>query len=162
MSQHSISLTVNGNNIRTVVPGHQTLLGLLRDGLRLTGTKDGCSEGDCGACTVLVDGQPINACLMLAVQADGRSIMTIEGLAGEDGGTHPLQQAFVEEGAAQCGYCTPGLIVSAIALLNAEPRPGEAEIREALAGNLCRCTGYLSVYRAVTRASQQTYREAGL
>ena len=130
------------------------LLQVLRDQLGLTGTKDGCSEGDCGACTVIVNGKPVNSCLVLAAQADGAEIVTIEGL-GTAEAMHPLQAAFVEEGGTQCGYCTPGIIMSAAALLEKSPKPTEEEIRWALAGNLCRCTGYTKIIAAVQRAAAE-------
>ena len=155
MSQYTITLTVNGQR-RTMTPGSQrALLQLLRDDLGLTGTKDGCSEGECGACTVLMDGKPVNACLVLAAQADGRDIVTIEGIGTREA-PHPLQRAFVEEGAVQCGYCIPGAIMSAFALLQENPRPTDEEIRIAIAGNLCRCTGYTKIVAAVKRAAADT------
>ncbi len=152
MSVHRITLTVNGQPVSLEVAAHHTLLQVLRDQLGLTGTKDGCSEGDCGACTVLVNGAAVNSCLLLAPQADGANILTIEGL-GTPEAMHPLQAAFVEEGGTQCGYCTPGVIMSALALLNENPEPTEEEIRWALAGNICRCTGYTKIIAAVQRAA---------
>ncbi len=152
MSVHRITLTVNGQPVSLEVAAHHTLLQVLRDQLGLTGTKDGCSEGDCGACTVLVNGAAVNSCLLLAPQADGANILTIEGL-GTPEAMHPLQAAFVEEGGTQCGYCTPGVIMSALALLNENPQPTEEEIRWALAGNICRCTGYTKIIAAVQRAA---------
>jgi carbon-monoxide dehydrogenase small subunit len=130
------------------------LLDVLRDQLGLTGTKEGCAEGECGACTVIVDGKAVDSCVMLAVQARGKDILTVEGLA-EDGELDLLQQKFVEHGAVQCGYCTPGMLMSAKALLMADPRPSEQDIRTALAGNLCRCTGYTTIVAAVKAASGQ-------
>ena len=144
----AITLTVNGSSESLEVPDHLTLLQMLRDRLALTGTKNGCEAGECGACTVLVDGEPINACLMLAVEADGREVVTVEGLAAERGLT-PLQQAFIDRNAIQCGFCTPGMLMSATALLARSPRPTEEEIREALLGNLCRCTGYVRIIQAI-------------
>ena len=144
----AITLTVNGSSECLEVPDHLTLLQMLRDRLALTGTKNGCEAGECGACTVLVDGEPINACLMLAVEADGREVVTVEGLAAE-GGLTPLQQAFIDRNAIQCGFCTPGMLMSATALLARSPRPTEEEIREALLGNLCRCTGYVRIIEAI-------------
>ncbi len=147
-----LSLRVNGEEATVPVAAHRTLLELLREDLDLTGTKHGCELGECGACTVLVDGEPQLSCLTLAVDAAGREITTVEGLArGAD--LHPLQAAFVELGAAQCGYCTPGMLVSASAFLETNPAPGRDEIREALAGNLCRCTGYVKIIEAVELAS---------
>ena len=154
MSTHTIAMTVNGQAVTLKVTAHHTLLQVLRDQLGLKGAKDGCGEGDCGACTVLMDGAPVNACLVLAPQADGAEIVTIEGL-GTPEAMHPLQVAFVEEGGTQCGYCTPGIIISALALLNENPSPTEEEIRWALAGNLCRCTGYTKVIAAVQRAAAE-------
>lgn len=131
------------------LPSSTTLLEALRDYLGYTGVKEGCGKGECGACTVLVDGKPVNSCLMLASQAEGKEILTIEGLSSN--GPTPLQRAFVEEGAVQCGYCTPGMILSLTALLNQNPSPNEEEIKEAISGNLCRCTGYLKILKAVKR-----------
>jgi carbon-monoxide dehydrogenase small subunit len=130
-----------------------TLLELLRETWGLTGAKRGCDEGDCGACTVLLDGQPVNACLVLAVRVNGRKVTTIEGL-GDEEHPHPLQTAFVQHGALQCGYCGPGMILSAKALLDVNPSPTEAEIRQALSGNLCRCTGYSKIIEAVRSVSR--------
>ena len=160
MSTHAITMTVNGKAVHLEVKAHHTLLQVLRDQLGLTGTKDGCSEGDCGACTVMMNGVPVNSCLVLAPQADGAEIVTIEGL-GTVEAMHPLQAAFVEEGGTQCGYCTPGFIVSAAALLKTNPTPTEEEIRRALAGNLCRCTGYTKIIAAVQRAAQELAQKAG-
>jgi carbon-monoxide dehydrogenase small subunit len=154
MSTHTIALTVNGKPVSLKVAGHHTLLQVLRDQLGLTGTKDGCSEGDCGACTVIMNGKPVNSCLVLAAQADGAEIVTIEGL-GTAEAMHSLQAAFVEEGGTQCGYCTPGIIMSAAALLEKNPEPTEEEIRRALVGNLCRCTGYTKIIAAVQRAAKE-------
>lgn len=150
--RREIRLKINGTEQQVLVAPWQSLLEVLRDELGLTGTKKGCNEGECGACTVLLDGKPVNACLVLAVKADGREVTTVEGLAGP-GGLHPLQQAFVEEGAVQCGFCTPGMLMAAKALLDTNPCPDEREIRAALAGNLCRCTGYVCIVRAVQRAA---------
>jgi carbon-monoxide dehydrogenase small subunit len=129
-----------------------TLLQMLRDKLALTGTKNGCEAGECGACTVLVDGEPVNSCMMLAVEADGRNILTVEGLAAE-GELNPLQQAFVEHNAVQCGFCTPGMLMTTTALLQRNPHPTEDEIKDALVGNLCRCTGYVRIIQAVQSAA---------
>jgi aerobic carbon-monoxide dehydrogenase small subunit len=143
-----ITCTVNGEERTTLADTRDTLLELLRDRLGLTGTKEGCSNGNCGTCTVLVDGAPINACLVLALEAPGRSITTVEGLSTA-AGLHPIQQALVDHGAAQCGFCTPGIVLSAKALLDENPKPTEAEIRHAIAGNLCRCTGYGKIVEAI-------------
>lgn len=152
MSDGILTLTVNGEAHRLVSGGHRTLLELLREDLGLTGTKHGCELGECGACTVLVDGLPVLSCLTLAAQAQGKEVTTVEGLA--DGAVpNPLQQAFAELGAAQCGYCTPGMLVTAAALLERNPRPAIDEIRQALAGNLCRCTGYIKILDAVSLAA---------
>ncbi len=147
-----IRLTVNEQEHELAVSPNRTLLQLLREDLELTGAKHGCGLGECGACTVQVDGVPMNACLILAVQANGARILTIEGLA-RDGQLHPIQSAFVEQGAIQCGFCTPGMILSAKALLEENPRPNEEEIRKAISGNLCRCTGYQKIVEAVEAAS---------
>lgn len=145
---------LNGKEVRLPdVPGEESLLDLLRGRLRLMGTKEGCGVGECGACSVLLDGRVVNACLTAAWQAAGREVLTIEGMArGEE--LHPLQQAFVETGAIQCGFCTPGMIMSAKDLLDRNPEPGDEEIKTALAGNLCRCTGYHDIIRAVKRAAK--------
>jgi aerobic-type carbon monoxide dehydrogenase small subunit (CoxS/CutS family) len=151
---------LNGNEVRlSDVPGEESLLDLLRKRLRLMGTKEGCGVGECGACSVLLDGRVVNACLTAAWQAAGREVLTIEGMArGDD--LHPLQQAFVETGAIQCGFCTPGMIMSAKDLLDRNPEPGDEEIKTALAGNLCRCTGYHDIIRAVKRAAKYQREEA--
>lgn len=147
-----LRLTVNGEEREVLAPVHHTLLEVLREELNLMGTKHGCELGECGTCTVLVDGQPLLSCLTLPVECEGRAIETIEGLA-QNGRLHPLQQAFVELGAAQCGYCSPGFLLAAVALLEARPHPTRGEIAEALAGNLCRCTGYLKIFEAVEIAA---------
>ena len=151
MENREIVLKVNGEIYRISVPDSRTLLQAIRDDLGLTGTKEGCGVGECGACTVLVDGRPVNSCLVLAVEIDGREITTVEGLA-KDGVLAPLQQAFIEEGAIQCGFCTPGMLMSAQGLLNKNPFPTEDDIRTAIQGNLCRCTGYDPIVRAVRRS----------
>jgi carbon-monoxide dehydrogenase small subunit len=149
----AIQLSVNGQQVQVSVGGSETLLDCLRNQLGLTGTKKGCDQGDCGACTVLVDGIPVNSCLMLALEAHGKDITTIEGLAQEDG-LHPLQEAFISHNAVQCGFCTPGMILTAAALLKENPHPSEKEIRHYLQGNLCRCTGYGKIVQAVQSAAQ--------
>ena len=155
---HEITLTVNGREEHVAVPAGMTLLELLRERLVLTGTKEGCGSGECGACTVLFDGKPVTSCLVLAVEADGRDVRTVEGEA-RDGQLSPLQRAFVEENAVQCGFCTPGMIMAARGLLLRNPDPSEEEIVEAMAGNLCRCTGYEAIKTAVRRAAREE-REA--
>jgi carbon-monoxide dehydrogenase small subunit len=152
MAYHTITVTVNGALERIDVPANLTLLQMLRDKLALTGTKNGCEAGECGACTVLVDGEPTNSCMMLAVEADGCEIMTVEGLAPE-GQLTPIQQAFVDHNAVQCGFCTPGMLMSTYALLRRNPSPTEEEIKQALVGNLCRCTGYVRIIQAVQAAA---------
>jgi aerobic-type carbon monoxide dehydrogenase small subunit (CoxS/CutS family) len=147
-----ITLTANGNPYRVSVRPNQTLLDVLRDGLGLTGTKRGCDQGECGACTVHLDGRAVNACLVLAIDVDGSEVTTIEGLARR-GELHPLQKAFLEEGAVQCGYCTPGMILQAAAFLKQYPAPTTAQIRVGMAGNLCRCTGYAKIVRAIAAAA---------
>jgi carbon-monoxide dehydrogenase small subunit len=153
MAVHSIVVTVNGAKELVQVPSNMTLLRMLREKLGLTGTKNGCSAGECGACTVLLNGEPVNSCLVLAVEADGAEVTTVEGL-GDDGQLDVIQQAFVDEGAVQCGFCTPGVLISARALLDRNPNPSETEIREALVGNLCRCTGYARIIVAVQQAAK--------
>jgi aerobic-type carbon monoxide dehydrogenase small subunit (CoxS/CutS family) len=143
-----INLTINGRSYRLSVPPKRLLIDLIREDLGLMGTKVSCREGECGCCTVLVNGKAVCSCLTLALDADGCIITTIEGLASE-GKLHPLQQAFIDEGAAQCGFCTPGMILAAKALLDENPHPREDEIKNALAGNFCRCTGYAAIFRAV-------------
>jgi carbon-monoxide dehydrogenase small subunit len=151
MAHHEITLRVNGATERVTVASNITLLTLLREGLALTGTKTGCAAGECGACTVLMNGEPVNACLVLAVEAEGAEIVTVEGLAHE-GQLDKLQQAFVTLTGVQCGFCTPGMLISARALLDRNPHPTEGEIKDALLGNLCRCTGYTRIVRAVEEA----------
>jgi len=154
MAKHAITLIVNGLQEELLVPSNMTLLHALREELGLTGTKNGCEAGECGACTVLVNGEPMNACLVLAVELDGQQISTVEGLA-EGGTLTPLQEKFAELNAVQCGYCTPGILMAATALLNRNPQPQEEEVIEALVGNLCRCTGYQRIIDAVMAASRQ-------
>ena len=154
-----ITLRVNGEARDVIVPVHKTLLEVLREDLNLTGTKHGCELGECGTCTVLVDGVPVLSCLALPVELQGREIKTVEGMA-ENGRLHPLQQAFAELGAAQCGYCTPGILLTAEALLAANATPTRDEVREALAGNLCRCTGYTKILEAVELAALRMHGSA--
>ena len=152
MSKHHIMATVNGDPVEFLADAGATLLDALRDDLNLTGAKEGCGSGDCGACSVMLDGRLVCSCLVLAVEAEGRRVETIEGLA-QGGVLHPLQQKFLEHAALQCGFCTPGILVAAKALLEVNPDPTETEIRYWLAGNLCRCTGYDKIIRAVTDAA---------
>jgi aerobic carbon-monoxide dehydrogenase small subunit len=149
-----VELTVNGKTMTAEVAAETRLVDLLRDNFYLTGTKEGCGIGECGACTVLLDGRPVNSCMVLAAQARGRDVLTIEGVRGENGELHPLQNAFIQTGAVQCGFCTPGMIMSALALLRRNPDPAEEEIADALAGNLCRCTGYKQIIDAVKLAAE--------
>ena len=159
MRKEIATLSVNGNEYEVILEPHMLLIDVLRDKLGLTGTKYACGAGDCGACTVLIDGRPALSCLTLAVTARGKSILTIEGIAA---GTelHPIQQAFVEKGAVQCGYCTPGMVLSTKALLDENPAPTRDEIKSGLAGNLCRCTGYVKIIDAV-EAAADTMRKGG-
>src|SRR5260221_8483827 len=150
-----LSVTVNGRAYRRVVESRLLLSDFLRHPLGLTGTHGGCEHGVCGACTILLDGEPARSCLLFAVQADGSDITTVEGLAGADGTLHPVQQAFWEEHGLQCGFCTPGLLISTVALLAEQPNPTDDEIRAGLSGNLCRCTGYQNVVRAVRLAAER-------
>ena len=151
MSNQSIALTINGEPTEVSFAPYQTLLEVLREDLNLCGTKHGCELGECGACAVLVDGQPVLSCLVLGVECGGRDVTTVEGLA-RDGRLHPLQETFADLGAAQCGYCTPGFLVTAKALLDEHPNPTRDQIRTALSGNLCRCTGYQQIFEAVEAA----------
>ncbi|MDO8723686.1 MAG: (2Fe-2S)-binding protein [Syntrophales bacterium] len=148
MKRYSITLTVNDETYDVATSPNRTLLEVLRDDLHLTGTKEGCGEGVCGSCTVLIDGQPVRSCLTLAVAMEGRKITTIEGLSPV-GELHPVQEAFVKHHAIQCGFCSPGMILAAHALLNENPNPAEGEIRRAISGNVCRCTGYAKIVEAV-------------
>ncbi|MBF0474890.1 MAG: (2Fe-2S)-binding protein [Deltaproteobacteria bacterium] len=152
-----IKLLVNDKDYELAVEPNQTLVDVLRYTIGLTGTKKGCEVGDCGSCTVIMDGKPVNSCLVLAVQADGRVIRTIEGVEA-DTGLHPLQASFVEKGAVQCGFCTPGMVLSAQSLLERNPKPNEAEIRTAISGNLCRCTGYQKIVEAIHDCSEKMTR----
>lgn len=154
MSFHRITLTVNGSLEIVDVPGHMTLLQMLRDKLGLTGTKNGCASGECGACTVLLNGDAVNSCMVLAAECDEAVVTTIEGLS-HDGQLDALQQSMIDSGGVQCGFCTPGIIMSARALLNRNPHPTEFEIRDALTGNLCRCTGYNRIVEAVKVAAER-------
>jgi aerobic-type carbon monoxide dehydrogenase small subunit (CoxS/CutS family) len=149
-----VALDVNGERTDLLLPVHKTLLEVLREDMQLTGTKHGCELGECGTCTVLVDGRPELSCLLLPVQVEGRAITTVEGMANGSV-LHPLQQAFAELGAAQCGYCTPGILLAAKSLLESNARPSRDEIREALAGNLCRCTGYAKILEAIELAASR-------
>ncbi len=149
-----ITVTVNGTEHRATVESRVHLADFLRHGLRLTGTHVGCEHGVCGACTVLVDGEAVRSCLMLAVQADGRTLTTVEGLAAPDGALHPIQQAFRDHHALQCGFCTPGLLMTVAAFLNDNRSPTETEVREAISGNICRCTGYQSIVAAALDAAR--------
>lgn len=150
-----ITLSVNGTSYDVAIEPRQSLLQVLREALHLTGTKEGCSEGECGACTVILDGKTVDSCLIFGLEVEGCEITTIEGLSS-DAGLHPVQQAFIEHGGAQCGFCTPGMILAAKALLEQTPHPSEAEIRWGLSGNLCRCTGYVKIVEAVQAAAQQS------
>jgi carbon-monoxide dehydrogenase small subunit len=152
--KHRIAVTINGQKVTADVDSHRTLLEFLRDQLDLVGVKEGCGDGECGACTVLIDGEPIRSCLVLAVEVQGAEIVTIEGLAQGDE-LDPLQRAFVEAGAVQCGFCTPGLILATKALLDRHPRPSEEQIREAIGGHLCRCTGYETILGAIKSVGSQ-------
>jgi carbon-monoxide dehydrogenase small subunit len=149
----STELKVNGEIYKISIKPNETLLDVLREKIGITGTKKGCDTGECGACTVLLDGRPVSSCLMLAVDAKDKDILTIEGMA-ENGQLHPLQEMFLNEGAVQCGYCTPGMILSAKALLDENPNPTEQEIKGAIAGNLCRCTGYAKIVKAISAAAE--------
>jgi carbon-monoxide dehydrogenase small subunit len=144
-----LTFTLNGEAINAEVDPQWTLLYLLREVLELTGTKEGCGYGECGACTVVIDGQAVNSCLYPVMEAEGKTVTTIEGLASRNGQLHPIQTAFINEGAVQCGFCTPGMIMSATALLDTKDKPTEEEIKDAVAGNLCRCTGYVKIIDAI-------------
>ena len=145
----TVQFTLNGRRASANVPGSRRLLDLLREDLGFTGSKEGCGEGECGACSVLIDGEVVNSCLVAVGQVEGCNVVTVEGLAAPDGALSPLQQAFIERGAAQCGICTPGMLLAAHALLQQNPRPSEDDVRVGLAGNLCRCTGYTKIIDAV-------------
>ncbi len=153
MNETILRMKINGKAVEVAVKPAWTLLRVLREKLRLTGTKKGCEQGDCGACTVIMDGKAVNACLVLAVQAESKEIETIEGLGTSDD-LHPLQESFIENGAVQCGYCTPGMLMSGAALLDKNPKPNIGEIKRAISGNLCRCTGYVKIIDAIGKASK--------
>ena len=152
MEKLVVHYTINGRRYEAYIGPNFTLLEVVRDELRLTGAKEGCGTGDCGACSMIVNGKLVTSCLMLAPQAEGAEILTIEGLA-QDGQLHPVQQAFIEQGAVQCGFCIPGMILAGKVLLDENPRPSQQEIREAIAGNLCRCTGYTRIVEAIAAAA---------
>ena len=154
MNGLTLSFTLNGKDVSLEISPNTLLVDLLRDRLRLTGTKVGCREGECGACTVLLDGTPVNSCILPAAKVQGKSLTTIEGLADEKGQLNEIQQAFMHEGAAQCGFCTPGMIMNATALLERNPEPDDQEIRHSLSGTLCRCTGYRKIVQAVATAGE--------
>jgi len=154
--KHTVTFELNGESVQVEIEPHLTLLQLLRDKLELTGTKEGCGMGECGACTVLLDGKTVNACIFPAMEVDGKSVTTIEGLTDAQGNLHPIQKAFIEYGAIQCGFCTPGMVLSAKALLDENSKPTEEEIRSGIAGNLCRCTGYLQIVQAIKAVSENT------
>ena len=153
MAFHKINVTINNGVEQVVVPSNMTLMQMLRESVALTGTKNGCSAGECGACTVLLNGEPVNSCMVLAVECEGAKIVTVEGLAG-DKQLDPVQEAIIQAGGVQCGFCTPGILISARALLDRNPNPAEEEIREALVGNLCRCTGYVRIIESVRAAAK--------
>ena len=155
MAFHKVNVTVNGEMEQVVVPSNMTLMRMLRESLALTGTKNGCSAGECGACTVLLNGEPVNSCMVLAAECDGMDVLTVEGLAGENR-LDPIQEAIIQEGGVQCGFCTPGILISAHALLQRSPDPGDDEIRAALVGNLCRCTGYVRIIDSVKEAARRS------
>ena len=152
--KHIIQFTLNGDRVEALAEDNMNLLDFIRDVLGLTGTKKGCEEGECGACTVMLDGRPVNSCMALAREVDGHSLLTVEGVA-QDGQLSPIQRQFIDKWALQCGYCTPGMIMSAKALLDTNPHPTEEEIRNAVAGNLCRCTGYAKIIEAIQAAAEE-------
>ncbi len=151
-----VNFVLNGDPVELEIEPHLTLLQLLRDKLELRGTKEGCGMGECGSCTVLLDGKAVNSCIFPALEVEGKRVTTIEGLIDAEGNLHPIQRAFIEHGAIQCGFCTPGMVLSAKALLDENPKPTEEEIRHGIAGNLCRCTGYLQIIQAIKAVSGQT------
>jgi len=159
MKKVSISFTLNGDQVTAEVPPTWTLLKTLREYFELTGPKEGCGAGECGACTVIVDGKAVNSCIYPIPEVEGKSVTTIEGIAGKDGTLHPLQKAFIENNGVQCGFCTSGMIMSAKALLDHNPDPTEDEIRTGIAGNLCRCTGYVQIVESVEKAGEMIRQE---
>jgi len=159
MAFHKINVTINGGLEQVVVPSNMTLMQMLRESVALTGTKNGCSAGECGACTVLLNGEPVNSCMVLAVECDQAQIVTVEGLAS-DRQLDPVQEAIIQAGGVQCGFCTPGILIMARALLDRIPNPGDDEIREALVGNLCRCTGYVRIIDGVKAAAKMRLASA--
>ena len=161
MAIHTITVTINNETDQLAVPSNMTLMQMLREKLALTGTKNGCSAGECGACTVMMNGEPVNSCMVLAVECDGAKIVTVEGLAG-DKQLDPIQEAIIQAGGVQCGFCTPGILISSRTLLDRNPNPGEEEIKEALVGNLCRCTGYERIIEAVKSAAKVRLVQAEL
>jgi aerobic-type carbon monoxide dehydrogenase small subunit (CoxS/CutS family) len=154
MKRVSISFTLNGDTVTAEVPPSWTLLTTLREYFELTGAKEGCGAGECGACTVIVDGEAVNSCIYPIPEVEGKSVTTIEGVAGQDGALHPLQKAFLENNGVQCGFCTPGMIMSAKSLLDHNPAPTREEIRKSIAGNLCRCTGYVQIVESIEKAAE--------
>ena len=159
MAFHTINVTINHESEQVVVPSNMTLMQMLREKVALTGTKNGCSAGECGACTVLMNGEPVNSCMVLAVECEGAQIVTVEGLAG-DKQLDPIQEAIIQAGGVQCGFCTPGILISSRALLDRNPSPSEQEIKEALVGNLCRCTGYERIIESVKAAARVQLAQA--
>lgn len=154
MEKHIIRLRINAEEHELHISASETLLEVLRERLSLTGAKEGCQDGSCGACTILLDGKPVRSCLILAVEAEGRDILTIEGLARSEE-LHPIQEAFINQGGVQCGFCTPGLILTAKALIDSNPEPTETEVKEAISGNLCRCTGYTKIVKSIVAATKR-------
>lgn len=159
MRKLSISFTLNGDTVTAEVPPSWTLLKTLREYFELTGAKEGCGAGECGACTVIVDGEAVNSCLYPVPEVEGKAVTTIEGIAGKDGTLHPLQQAFIENNGVQCGFCTSGMIMAAKSLLDQSPAPTEGEIRKGIAGNLCRCTGYVQIVESIEKAAEMITQE---
>jgi aerobic-type carbon monoxide dehydrogenase small subunit (CoxS/CutS family) len=159
MKKVSISFTLNGDKVTAEVPPSWTLLNTLREYFELTGPKEGCGAGECGACTVIVDGKAVNSCIYPIPEVEGKSVTTIEGIAGKDGTLHPLQKAFIENNGVQCGFCTSGMIMAAKALLDHNPDPTEDEIRTGIAGNLCRCTGYVQIVESIEKAGEMIRQE---
>ena len=149
-----IRFTLNGHKVSAEVESHKMLLEVLREEFELTGPKEGCGQGECGACTVLVDGYNVDSCIYPAFEVDGKEVVTVEGLLGEGNKLHPVQKSFVENGGVQCGFCTPGMIMSAVALLNKNKEPSEEEIKRAISGNLCRCTGYVQIIESIKKAGE--------